>query len=202
MDECENLLSEEEELELAELQKKHNGKKYIEFGLVFIILLSVVILSWGIINYAPFNYKIEGVWTEAESSTYKIENNNEKTRFEIRKIQNNPNLTLVFEGVLRPVGVNRYKTKNVQPSLEVNKKGVSNEMIEELKKIKFYQLKSDDSEKMVLNYTEEAKKEAFPNNQLEKMFYYELVPSNKKNGESQLKLRNKTFAKETILFNK
>lgn len=200
MNQLDGALTEAEEQELFKLEKKSFLKKFF----IAVIITSTVLLIYGTLYLFPFDFKIKGTWFDSEQATYSIENDGNKTRFRIKNIQDNPNLTLMFEGEVYGSGSNRYKVKNNQVYLEVNKSKISNQLVDELKNnTKAYKIDKETEDFLRLKYTEKSIKEAFPNDQLESMFYYELKPSLYIiKGATQLKLRNNTFADPTILFNK
>ncbi len=203
MTEQDLLFTTEEEQELRELEKKGNKLTIIKKILVVLMSCILLVILYGSLVLFPFKYKVSGEWNDLENAMYQIRNEGTKSDFKIKQLTGNPNLSLIIKGDIYSVGSNRYKTKNNQPYLEVNKKGIANETIDELKnQTESYEIISDTDEKLILKYTEEAKETSFPDNQLEELFYYELSPSYYPRQTKVLKLRNSTFANPTILFNK
>ncbi len=203
MEEQNIMLTPEEEQELKELEEKGQTLSVVKNVLIGAIVLIIMSLVYGLLVFYPFTSKVSGQWIDAESGTYQIHNSGKQSEFTIKNLSGNPNLSLVFKGDLYSVGSNRYKTKDVQPYLEVNKDGIPNETIDELKnQTESYKVTKETDSTLLLAYTKDAIKKSFPDNQLETLFYYELTPKYFFGQEAHLKLRNNTFADPTILFSK
>ncbi|MBO0477335.1 hypothetical protein DOK76_09640 [Vagococcus sp. DIV0080] len=203
MEEQNIMLTPEEEQELKELEEKGSSLSIVKNVLIGSIALIIMFLVYGLLVFYPFTSKMSGKWIDAESGTYQINNSGKQSEFTIKNLSGNPNLSLVFKGDLYSVGSNRYKTKDVQPYLEVNKDGIPNETVDELKnQTEAYKVTKETDSTLLLAYTNDAIKKSFPDNQLETLFYYELTPKYFFGQEAHLKLRNNTFADPTILFSK
>lgn len=203
MEEQNMMLTPEEEQELKELEEKGKSLTALKNVLVGSIVLITLSLLYGLFIFYPFTSKVSGEWIDVESGSYQINNSGKNSEFTIKNLSGNPNLSLVFKGELYSAGSNRYKTKEIQPYLLVNKEGIPNETIDELKKQKeSYKISEETDEILLLAYTKEAIEKSFPDNQLDTLFYYELTPKYFFGQEAHLKLRNNTFADPTIIFSK
>lgn len=201
MNEEKLMLTPEEEIELKELG---NNRVFIVKNIIVGLIVFVIsLMVYGLLVFYPFFFKISGEWTDIENQMYQINNKGKRGEFTIKGLSGDPNLSLVFQGDVVSAGSNRYKMKKNQPYLEINKSGVANEVIEEMKKqTEFYEISKETEEILLLKYTDKSIEQSFPDNQLDSLFYYELTPKYVFGQESTLKLRNTTFADPTVLFSR
>lgn len=192
-----------DELELESLEKKNQSLKKIKLILIILFVSITTIFIYGVYILYPFNFKIDGTWVDSETQKYIVENHQLKSTFTVKDIDGNQGMSLVYEGKLVASGTNRYRSKDNMPFIKIEKKYFSEEYIETLKKsTDMYEYVNEDNNSIIFKYTKKAKEIAFPNGELEDMFYFELKPSYIMGDEKVLKLRNSSFSENTIIFNK
>ncbi|MGX7013482.1 hypothetical protein [Vagococcus silagei] len=196
-------LTAEEEQELQELEQKGRGSKILKGVLTGLIVLLLSAGIFGLLRLYPFLSKFEGTWVDSQSGNYIVENHGNKSTFKIENIQESANLTLIFKGDLYASGSNRYKTKNNQVYLEVFKKGLPENVINEFEKnTEAYEIEKNTEEELLLKYKESAVKAAFRESNIDHLFYYELTGFGKGIKGKEVKMRNTGFASNTLTLSK
>lgn len=194
--ESEGNLSEDEISQLPTVSRK------IYWGVYSLIALMILGLIFGTVRLFPFYNKIEGTWVSEEQPTYELKASGDTASFIIKNVQETDFISLTFTGDLVRVGSNRYRMKDVDCYLNVEKDGASMSDLTALKEQKaFYSIVEDTEEALKLAYTEEALESAF-HNDLETMFYFTLENFKYELIGQDLRVRSETLSQNSFVMTK